>query len=148
VFIKLFGGVMKRYFVIPLVITLFLSSATVFAGVNKTVNTNAVVDNLMVGLQSENLGVRVSSAYVLGQLISTNVIEADDASETIIPLMKIMNSEENDEARIVAALALYQLKSERGISLLKYAGEKDKSPRFSRIGTTFYLAHLKRLLSE
>ena len=137
---------MKKFFLVPLLITL-LVSVTAFGG-EKKVNKSAIVDNLNAGLTSENFGLRVSSAYVLSQLICCNALEADDASKTIIPLMKIMNSEENDEARIVAALALYHLNSERGISLLKYAAEKDDSERFSKIGASFYKAYLEKQKSE
>ncbi len=59
-----------------------------------------------------------------------------------------MNSEENDKARIVEALALYHFKSEMGISLFKYAMDKDDSERFSKVSASFYLAHLQRLLGH
>ena len=139
---------MKKYLFVPLVITLLFSVSVAFGGVKKSVNKNAIVDNLHAGLISDNYGLKVSSALVLGQLISNSTIEADDASKTIIPLLRIMNSEENDEARIVAALALYKLNSERGISLLRYAAEKDNSERFSRIGATFYNAYYQETLGE
>lgn len=139
---------MKRLFIFPLVITILISAGTALGGVNKLVNKNAIVDNLETGLTSDNYGLRISSAYILSQLISSKTIDADDASKTIIPLLKIMNSEENDEARIVAALALYRLKSERGLSLLKYAAEKDNSARFSRIGASFYNAYYQKSSSE
>ena len=139
---------MKKYFLVPLVITLLFTLSTAFGGVKKSVNKSAIVDNLQAGLTSDNYGLRVSSAYVLSQLLCCETIEADDASKTIIPLLKILNSEENDEARIVAALALYQLKSDRGISLLKYAAEKDNSARFRRIGASFYNSYIQESLSE
>lgn len=139
---------MKKYFLVPLVVTLLFSLSTALGGVKKSAQKTAVVDNLHAGLTSDNYGLRVSSAYVLNQLLCCNAIESDDAAKTIIPLLKIMNSEENDEARIVAALALYQLKSERGISLLKYAAEKDSSPRFRRIGASFYNSYIQESLSE
>ncbi|HKI77646.1 MAG TPA: hypothetical protein VKA26_03810 [Ignavibacteriaceae bacterium] len=135
---------MKKYFLVPLVITLLLASTTAFAGSNKTVKKDAIVDNLKVGLTSDNYGLKVSSAYVLGQLVSDGIINSDDASKTIIPLMKIMNDEESDEARIVAALALYQLESERGAVLFDYAARYDNSKRFSRIGAVLYRAHNER----
>ena len=135
---------MKKYFLVPLVITLLLFSTTSLAGSNKTVNKDIIVDNLKVGLTSDNYGLRVSSAYVLGQLVSDGIITSDEASKTIIPLMKIMNDEESDEARIVAALALYQMESERGAVLFDYAARYDDSERFSKIGAVLYRAHIDR----
>ncbi len=140
---------MKKYVVSFFAITLLLASTNVFAGVNKkgvgkTVNTEAIVDNLKVGLTSNNYGLRVSSAYVLGQLICCNIIDPDDASGTIIPLLKIMNSEETDEARIVAALALYHLKSDRGAMLFGHAATHDGSERFSRFGSILYREYNKQ----
>ena len=134
---------MKKYVLSFFAITLLLASTNVFAGVNKkgvekTLDTEAIVQNLKVGLTSDNYGLRVSSAYVLGQLVCCNVINPDDASGTIIPLMKIMNSEETDEARIVAALALYHLKSDRGAMLFGHAATHDGSARFSRFSSILY----------
>ena len=140
---------MKKYVLSFVAITLLFASTTVFAGVNKrgvenTFDTDVVVDNLKVGLTSDNYGIRVSSAYVLGQLVSTNVINPDDASETIIPLMKIMNNEETDEARIVAALALYYLESDRAALMFGFAAKYDKSARFSRFSSMLYREYNKQ----
>ncbi|MGA8265561.1 MAG: hypothetical protein WB779_14050 [Ignavibacteriaceae bacterium] len=134
---------MKKYILSFVTITLLLVSTNVFAGVKKngvekTYDKEAIVENLKVGLTSDNYGIRVSSAYVLGQLLCCDFIAADDASETIIPLLKIMKSEETDEARIVAALALYQLKSDRGAMILGYAARNDDSKRFSKFSDILY----------
>ena len=140
---------MKKYVLSFIAITLLLASTNVFAGVNKkgvekTLDTEAIVDNLKVGLTSDNYGIRVSSAYVLGQLVSTKVINPDDASKTIIPLMKIMNNEETDEARIVAAFALYYLNSDRAASMFGFAAKYDDSARFSRFSSMLYREYNKR----
>ena len=140
---------MKKYILSFLAITLVLTSINAFAGVKKkkvekTINAEAIVQNLKVGLTSDNFGLKVSSAYVLGQLVSTNVINPDDASETIIPLMKIMNNEETDEARIVAALALYYLESDRAALMFGFAAKYDKSARFSRFSSMLYREYNKQ----
>ena len=134
---------MKKYVLSFFAITLLLASTNVFAGVNKkgvanTINTEAIVENLKVGLSSDNYGLRVSSAYVLGQLICCDVITADDASDAIIPLLKIMREENTDEARIVAGLALYQLNSGRGARFMEYAAKYDDSDRFSKFSDILF----------
>ena len=132
---------MKKQFLFPFVAILFLVISTAFAGVNKSTDSESIIKNLNVGLQSDNYGLRVSSAYILGQLAANNDIDSDYASETIIPLLSMLNNENDDEARIVAALALYHLDSERGIHLFNYLAENDKSERVSKIAASFYYAY-------
>ena len=49
----------------------------------RTINQNLAVQNLLIGLESNNAGLTSSSAYYLGELNST---------EAVIPLMKILYS--------------------------------------------------------
>ena len=139
---------MKKYVLSFVAITLLLASTSAFAGVKKkgvekTYDKEAIIDNLKVGLTSENYGIRVSSAYVLGQLLCCDVITADDASGTIIPLLKILKNEDNDEARIVAALALYHLKSDRGAMIYGFAAKNDDSKRFSKFSDILYREYIQ-----
>ncbi len=139
---------MKKYILSFFAITLVLTSTNVFAGVNKkgvekTINAEAIVQNLKVGLSSDNYGLKVSSAYVLEQLICCNVITADDASDAIIPLLKILKDENSDEARIVAALALYHLNSDRGAMIYGFAAKNDDSERFSKFSDLLYHEYIQ-----
>ena len=139
---------MKKYILSFLAITLVLTSINAFAGVKKkkvekTINAEAIVQNLKVGLSSDNYGLKVSSAYVLEQLICCNVITADDASDAIIPLLKILKDEKSDEARIVAALALYHLNSDRGAMIYGFAAKNDDSERFSKFSDLLYREYIQ-----
>ena len=139
---------MKKYILSFLAITLVLTSINAFAGVKKkkvekTINAEAIVQNLKVGLSSDNYGLKVSSAYVLEQLICCNVITADDASDAIIPLLKILKDEKSDEARIVAALALYHLNSDRGAMIYGFAAKNDDSERFSKFSDLLYHEYIQ-----
>ena len=135
---------LKKQFLFLIVAILFLVTSTTFAGVNKSTDSKSIINNLKVGLKSENYGLRISSAYILGQLAANNVIDSDYAAETIIPLLSMLNNEKDDEARIVAALALYHLDSERGIYLFNYLADNDKSERVRKIAASFYYAYYQK----
>jgi hypothetical protein len=94
-----------------------------------TYNRDLVITNLMNGMYSGNQGLRMSSAYFLGELKS---------DEAVIPLMKILKSDENEEARIMAALSLYKIKDLRGIFAIKQAVEFDDSERVKKMCSIFY----------
>ena len=139
---------MKKYILSFLAITLVLTSINAFAGVKKkkvekTINAEAIVQNLKVGLTSDNFGLKVSSAYVLGQLVCCDVITSDDASDAIIPLLKILKDENSDEARIVAALALYHLNSDRGAMVYGFAAKNDDSERFCKFCDILYHEYIQ-----
>ena len=62
----------------------------------RTINRDLVIQNLLVGLETDNIGLTSSSAFYLGELNST---------EAVIPLMKMLRNAEQEELRISAALA-------------------------------------------
>ena len=95
----------------------------------KKINRDLVIVNLMNGVNSGNQGLRMSSAYFLGEL---------KADEAIIPLMKILKSDENEEARIMAGLSLLKIKDSRGLFAIKQAIEFDDSERVRKMCSIFY----------
>lgn len=109
-----------------LALILFLSSA-VMAGTNTT--STDVENNLLVGLQSENLGLKTSSAYYLGTY---------GTSKSVIPLMKILKSGETEEERISAAVALSKINSEQALFAVKQRAKYDDSERVRRLCAMFY----------
>ena len=109
-----------------LALILFLSSA-VMARTNTT-STN-VENNLLIGLQSENLGLKTSSAYYLGTY---------GTSKSVIPLMKILKSGETEEERISAAVALSKINSEQALFAVKQRAKYDDSERVRRLCAMFY----------
>ncbi|GAB4294491.1 MAG: hypothetical protein Kow0098_16060 [Ignavibacteriaceae bacterium] len=96
---------------------------------------NRAVDNLLKGLASDNLGLKVSSAYLLGEF------ESDKA---VIPLLKVLHSEKNVEARVIAALSLYKIGDSRGIYAIKQAIRYDTSKRVNSLCEKFYFAYLSK----
>ena len=81
---------------------------------------------LMKALDDENIGIRTSAAQLLGE---RKVVEA------VEPLAKMLKAEENTSARIVAAMALYQIADEKGTVALKEAAAKDKNKTVRRVVT-------------
>jgi len=79
---------------------------------------------LINALQDENVGIRTSAAQLLGE---RKVVEA------VKPLVKMLKTEENTSARIVVAMALYQIGDEKATEALKEAATKDKSKTVRRV---------------
>jgi len=66
--------------------------------------------NYLVGLNSDISGLKVSSAYYLGEMKS---------EKAVIPLLKLFRETNNDGARLVAAWSLLKIGDERGIFIVK-----------------------------
>lgn len=96
-------------------------------------NHQNTISSLMIGLDSDNLGLKSSSAYMLGEL---------KISESIIPLMKILRENENEEIRIAAALALYKIGTPMAIHAVKQSIRFDESKRVSTLCSNFYNKYL------
>lgn len=92
-----------------------------------------IEDNLLVGMNSDNLGLQVSCAYFLGEMKS---------DRAIIPLLKMLKSGGTEEERIMAALSLAKIKSERGLFAIKQRIKFDDSKRVQRLCEIFYTNHL------
>ena len=99
----------------------------------RTINRDLAIQNLLIGLDSDNIGLTSSSAFYLGELNST---------EAVIPLMKMLRNAEQEELRISAALALFKIGDARGIYAVKRAIIFDESERVSDICQKFYNAYL------
>jgi len=85
--------------------------------------------NYLQGVKSENDGLRISSAYYLGERQS---------SQAIIPLMNMLHTDKSPEARIMAALSLFKIGDARGIYAIKEAITFDKSEWVRNMCKVFY----------
>lgn len=130
---------MKRLHLLTVltVVSVMLFSTSLFAHkpVKKTnaKNLAAIEENLLAGLASENYGLRVSTAYFLGEF---------KTSKSVIPLMNMLHTEKEECGRILAALALIKIGDSRGVYAVKQAGTYDESPRVKRLCKIFYNAYL------
>lgn len=102
------------------------------------IDENAIL-SLLEGLRSENLGLKTSCAYMLGEL---------KVSEAIIPLMKVLRDDENEQARISSALALYKIGTPLSINAVKQAIKFDESERVSKLAANFYNNYLRNKFSN
>jgi hypothetical protein len=88
-----------------------------------------VEQNLLAGINSDNIGLQTSSAYFLGEMKS---------DRAMIPLLKLVQNGETEEARIIAALSLYKIESKIGMYRLKYLVETDESELARRVFGRIY----------
>jgi hypothetical protein len=129
---------MKARALISLVL-MFIFAGTIFSAENPNKskstfsNRDIVVENLLNGINSENVGLISSSAYFLGELKS---------SEAVIPLLKILKSDANEELRIMAALSLIKIGDGRGVYAVKQQVKFDSSERVRKLCQGFYNDYL------
>ncbi len=98
------------------------------------INRDVIIKNLMVGIKSDNYGLRTSSALLLGEF---------KADEAVIELLSMLHKEDTEDARIVAALSLLRINDSRGIFAIKQAIRFDKSNRVKRMCEKFYQHYLE-----
>lgn len=130
------------FILLVLVVTLFVTAEIFAKGPNPPLSQlvkESAVNNLLEGLESDNFGLKTSSAYMLGEL---------ESKKAVLPLMKILHSDASEDARIVAALALYKIGDERGLYAVKQAIRFDDSERVSKLCHKFYNAYIQNGLAE
>jgi hypothetical protein len=123
------------YLVLAIIVLLVTSIKA--ESISQTEKDN-IVQNLSMGLISQNQGLRVSSALVLGRLIDLNYIKNEDAETTVLSLMEMLNKGDTEQERISAALALFKIGNTKGIYQLKGSARFDKSKRVKSICSKLY----------
>jgi len=124
-----------------IVLSLFLISFANAAAKPETIiqiNDNTV-QTLIVGLESDNVGLQSSSAYMIGELQLT---------QATIQLLRILHNEENEDLRISAALALYKIGTPIAIYAVKQAIKFDESERVSKHCASFYGEHQRNKIFD
>lgn len=104
---------------------------------------SVIVENLNVGIKSDNYGLRTSSANVLFDLINESYLQSEDASKSMIPLLIMLENGTTDEERIAAALALFKLGNRIGIYRLRGVAIFDDNARVSTICKNLYYSYHK-----
>jgi hypothetical protein len=115
-----------------------LLTFTAFA-VDKPELSENTIKSLMNGINSENFGLRISCAEMLGEYKVT---------EAVNNLLGMLHSEETEEARIVAALSLYKIGTGKALYALKRAAIFDESTRVRKLCAGFYRNYKMNETSE
>lgn len=118
---------MKRFtkisLAMALIVALSVFSTSVFA---QQVEKEKYDTYLIKSLSDENVGIRSSAAQLLGER---------KVKEAIKPLTKMLKTEKNSSARIVAAMALHKIGDDSVLPLLKKVASKDKNKTVRRVVT-------------
>ena len=91
------------------------------------------LQNLEMGIQSENEGVRESAIYLAGQY---RFIDTEDA------LIQQLRVEKKSDIRVLIGLALFRMNSEKGMNELQKLALKDENPRVRRMSSAIYREYL------
>ncbi len=118
---------------ISFVMLLNLSFVLVAKGNINNRNLENSEKTLLSAIESDNLGLSISSIQILGEL---------NSNDAVLPLMKLLHNSENLETRIAASLALYKIGDKRGIYALKMAAKHDNSDRVRKMCSNFYTQYL------
>ena len=131
---------MKTFITIILLLVFLIGTSTAITKPRTTVKiTDNTIETLINGLNTNNIGLQSSSAYMIGEL---------QLSQGVIPLLKILHTEKNEELRIAAALALYKIGSPTAIYAVKQAIRFDDSQRVSKHCADFYNDYLRNKLND
>jgi HEAT repeat protein len=109
-------------FVLFAVLLALLSCTAIYSQdslkVLRKISDSAIDDNYLQGVNSDNMGLRVSATYYLGER---------ESGKAVIPLMNVLHTDKAPEARIMAALSLYKIGDQRGIYAIKGAMTEDSN---------------------
>ncbi|MBI5476498.1 MAG: hypothetical protein HY964_07145 [Ignavibacteriales bacterium] len=130
---------MNTYRYIPLLVAIILITVNCFSATPAAQKVKysetkmlQIEANLVSALKSHNNGLQTTAAIILRQI---KCLDSDyKFNELIIPLMKIVKDESYDgNLRIVAALALHDLKSARGDFAIKRTAIFTESEKVKQI---------------
>lgn len=121
--------------VISLIVMFTVVTLPAFAQSDNKSNQECVYQNLIAGINSDNLGLKTSAAYFLGEY---------KCEKALYPLMKMLKSDTREKVRIAAALALIKIGNAKGIFAIKRAIKFDESSRVRKLCSNFYNAYLEK----
>lgn len=132
---------MKKYLLTAVILlTGLLISRPAIAQEEATCEKRQQIEaNLLTGINSDNDGLRFSSAYYLGEMKS---------SKAVIPLMRMLRSEKNEAARIMAALSLIKIENAQGLFLVKRTAQFNDFERVRKMSEHFYNTYLVNKYKE
>lgn len=126
-----------------LLVFFFSSSFTLFAGSNsfqnKSVSYEQIEQTLIQGINSDNFGLRVSSAYMLGEIKSENSVNL---------LTQLLRESKSEKLRLVCALSLLKIGTDRSVFMVKQSRIFNESENVRDLCTHLYNCHLYKKYCE
>lgn len=121
---------MKRFaMIIVMMVTVVTSNASAGSRELRSNKMKEMTANLLVGIHSENEGLRKSAIYMAGKY---------KINEAVPVLALQLKKEENPDTRILIALSLYTIGSPVGIQAVKLQAAGEKNPRVKKMYTEIY----------
>ena len=121
----------KLYFALVAILFVLLVTDTFGQSqkISDMTNHKYALQNLEMGIQSENEGVRESSIYFAGKY---RFIDTEDA------LIKQLKVEKESDIKVLIGLALFRMSSEKGMNELEKLASIDENPRVRRMGYAIF----------
>ena len=132
------NSIKNKIFSIVLVLLMILPASFALAqnnSIKDITDHKYALDNLLVGIKSDNEGVRRSSIYYAGKY------KISEAEQALIEQLKI---EPNPNTRTLIAFVLFELGSEEGLAEVQKLAHSDIDQNVRRMSTHLiheYLAH-------
>jgi len=101
------------------------------------IDAEQINENLLAGVKSDNLGLRISSAYYLGEY---------KVEKAVIPLLNMLHLDKEPAARIQAALSLIKIGNPKGVFMVKQAAKFDESKWVRNLCSKFYNAYQRNMV--
>ena len=98
-----------------------------------TCKSKTAIENLKVGIKSDNMGLKKSAIYYAGYY---------RINETVPALTEQIKKEADPKTRILIALVLYRIGDEKSITLVKDMAAKDSDTEVRRMCTCIYNAYV------
>ncbi|NOX64228.1 MAG: HEAT repeat domain-containing protein [Chlorobi bacterium] len=134
---------MKKLVTIFAAVIFLFSSSVLFAGDksigNKSVSYEQIEATLLTGLNSDNFGLKVSSVYMLGEIKSGSAVNE---------LTTLLRESDNEKVRLVAALSLLKIGTERSIFMVKQSRRFNASENVRDLCTHLYNSYLYQKFYE
>jgi HEAT repeat protein len=99
------------------------------------VKYDRAVANLLVGIKSDNCGLRKSAAHMLGEM---------EATDAVIPLMEVLHTCSDEPSRIAAAWALCRIGDGRGVFAVKQSARLDSNRKVQLSCAWFYNLYVRQ----
>ena len=128
--LKVLSGIKLAVVFLSLLIIVSVGEVTAQINSIRDITDNKyALENLLDGINSDNEGVKRSSIYLAGKY---RIAEAERV------LIAQLKREQNPGNRILIALVLYKLKSEKGLSVVRKLALHDNNQNVRRMSTHIY----------